>query len=78
MRVLRSALGRYRGRPDRWRCQRIRQELRQHAAHTKAVAILAQYHPLARKLWLAPKDFAGETLISYPVNDEMHDVVATP
>jgi LysR family transcriptional regulator for metE and metH len=39
------------------------------------VAILAPNHPLAAKAWLTPKDFINETLISYPVDDDMLDVV---
>ncbi|MDP9141597.1 MAG: LysR family transcriptional regulator [Pseudomonadota bacterium] len=39
------------------------------------VAILAPSHPLAAKSYLTPKDFINETLISYPVDDDMLDVV---
>ncbi|PPE73446.1 LysR family transcriptional regulator [Solimonas fluminis] len=41
----------------------------------ETVAILSRKHPLAQKPWLSPQDFAGETLISYPVEDDMLDVV---
>lgn len=39
------------------------------------LAILSPKHPLARKSYLTPSDFRGEVLISYPVDDEMLDVV---
>ncbi|HEY1078247.1 MAG TPA: LysR family transcriptional regulator [Fontimonas sp.] len=39
------------------------------------VAILAPGHALAAKPWLTPRDFVDETLISYPVADDMLDVV---
>jgi len=39
------------------------------------VAVLAQDHPLAEKPWLDAADFAGETLITYPIPDDMLDVV---
>jgi LysR family transcriptional regulator, regulator for metE and metH len=35
---------------------------------------LANSHPLAAKGWIAPRDLAGETLISYPVERERLDV----
>lgn len=38
-------------------------------------AILSPRHPLAKKAWLSPGDFADETLIAYPVDEEMLDVV---
>ena len=41
----------------------------------ETVAILSPRHPLAARPWLAPPDFADECLISYPVADEMLDVV---
>ncbi|AXQ31373.1 LysR family transcriptional regulator [Solimonas sp. K1W22B-7] len=41
----------------------------------ETVAILSRSHPLAQKPWLSPQDFAGETLISYPVEDDMLDVM---
>lgn len=39
------------------------------------VAVLAADHPLAAKPWLEAADFAGETLITYPIPDDMLDVV---
>lgn len=39
------------------------------------VAVLASGHPLAQKPYLEADDFAGETLITYPVPDEMLDLV---
>lgn len=39
------------------------------------VALLAKDHPLAAKPWLEAADFADETLITYPVADEMLDLV---
>ena len=39
------------------------------------VALLANDHPLAGKPWLDAADFAADTLITYPVPDEMLDVV---
>jgi len=39
------------------------------------VALLAPGHVLADKPWLAAADFAGQTLISYPVPDQALDVV---
>lgn len=39
------------------------------------VAILAKGHPLLPKPWLDAADFAGQTLITYPVPDEMLDVI---
>lgn len=38
-------------------------------------AILSPRHPLAKKAFLSPADFADETLIAYPVDEEMLDVV---
>jgi len=38
-------------------------------------AILSPRHPLARKPYLQPADFADETLIAYPVDEAMLDVV---
>lgn len=38
------------------------------------LALLGRDHPLAGKPWLDADDFAGETLISYPVPDEMLDL----
>jgi LysR family transcriptional regulator for metE and metH len=39
------------------------------------VALLANDHPLAKKEYLTAKDFAHDTLIAYPVPDDMLDVV---
>lgn len=39
------------------------------------VAILAKGHPLTAKPWLEAADFAGQTLITYPVPDQMLDIV---
>ena len=39
------------------------------------IGLLAATHPLAQKAYLTPRDFAGETLVTYPVADEMLDVV---
>ncbi|HWT71704.1 MAG TPA: LysR substrate-binding domain-containing protein [Oxalicibacterium sp.] len=39
------------------------------------VALLANDHPLAKKEYLTAKDFANDTLITYPVPDDMLDVV---
>jgi len=41
----------------------------------QTVAILSPRHPLARKVYLEPRDFQKQTLISYPVEDAMLDVV---
>ncbi|WP_028456368.1 LysR family transcriptional regulator [Chitinilyticum litopenaei] len=39
------------------------------------VALVANDHPLAAKAWLAAEDFRDETLITYPVPDEMLDLL---
>lgn len=39
------------------------------------VAVVAQDHPLAARPWLEAADFAGETLITYPIPDDMLDLV---
>ena len=39
------------------------------------VALLAHEHALAGRAYLAAEDFAGDTLITYPVPDDMLDVV---
>jgi LysR family transcriptional regulator for metE and metH len=39
------------------------------------VALLANGHPLAARPYLEAADFAGQTLITYPVQDEMLDLV---
>ena len=41
----------------------------------ESVALMSPRHRLATKPWLAPADFAAETLITYPVDDEMLDVM---
>jgi LysR family transcriptional regulator, regulator for metE and metH len=41
----------------------------------ESVALMSPRHPLAAKGWLDAGDFAGETLITYPVPDEMLDVM---
>lgn len=38
-------------------------------------ALMAHAHPLAAKAWLTAPDFADQTLITYPVPDEMLDLV---
>lgn len=39
------------------------------------VAVMAQEHPLASKPWVDAVDFASETLVTYPIPDDMLDVV---
>lgn len=39
------------------------------------VALVANDHPLARRARLSARDFAGDTLITYPVPDRMLDLV---
>ncbi|RXZ44980.1 LysR family transcriptional regulator [Crenobacter cavernae] len=39
------------------------------------VAVLARDHPLAAKKSLTAQDFAGDTLITYPVPDDMLDLI---
>ncbi|WP_295681548.1 LysR family transcriptional regulator [uncultured Nevskia sp.] len=41
----------------------------------ETLAVLSPRHPLARKAFLEPADFGAETLISYPVDEDMLDVV---
>jgi LysR family transcriptional regulator for metE and metH len=41
----------------------------------QSVALMSPRHPLAAKSWLEAHDFANETLITYPVPDEMLDVM---
>ncbi len=41
----------------------------------ESVALMSPRHPLAAKAWLDSGDFANETLITYPVPDEMLDVM---
>ncbi len=39
------------------------------------VALLAQGHPLEARPHLTPRDFIGQTLITYPVPDDMLDIM---
>ncbi|MCX7207799.1 MAG: LysR family transcriptional regulator [Proteobacteria bacterium] len=39
------------------------------------IALIAKDHPLASKPFLSAEDFANETLISYPVPDDMLDLI---
>lgn len=39
------------------------------------VAVMAAGHPLASKPWLEARDFADETLITYPIPDDQLDLV---
>src|ERR1700735_3898266 len=41
----------------------------------ESVALMSPRHPLAAKPWLQANDFIDETLIAYPVPDEMLDVM---
>lgn len=41
----------------------------------ESVALMSPRHRLSTKIWLSPEDFAAETLITYPVADEMLDVM---
>ncbi|HLZ99314.1 MAG TPA: LysR family transcriptional regulator [Steroidobacteraceae bacterium] len=41
----------------------------------ESVALMSPRHPLASKQWLEADDFAAETLITYPVPDEMLDLM---
>ncbi len=41
----------------------------------ESVALMSPRHRLAAKPWLSAEDFASETLITYPVPDEMLDVM---
>lgn len=41
----------------------------------ESVALMSPRHPLAAKHWLEPADFAAHTLITYPVADDMLDVM---
>lgn len=47
----------------------------EHLFTYETLAILSPKHPLANSPYLQAKDFKSETLISYPVDDEMLDVV---
>lgn len=39
------------------------------------VGLVSTLHPLASKEYLTPRDFANETLLTYPVPDDMLDVI---
>jgi LysR family transcriptional regulator for metE and metH len=57
-----------------------RQEVHPHIAFSplfryESVALMSPRHRLAAKPWLEAADFASETLITYPVPDEMLDVM---
>ncbi len=41
----------------------------------ESVALMSPRHRLAARSWLDPSDFADETLITYPVPDEMLDLM---
>ena len=41
----------------------------------EVLALVAKSHPLAHKDYLTARDFAGETLITYPIPDERLDLV---
>lgn len=41
----------------------------------EVLALVAKTHPLARKSHLTARDFAGETLVTYPIPDDRIDVV---
>jgi LysR family transcriptional regulator for metE and metH len=41
----------------------------------EVLALVARRHPLARKAFLTARDFAGETLVTYPIPDERIDVI---
>ena len=41
----------------------------------ESVALMSPRHPLAAKPWLEAADFAAQTLITYPVPDDMLDVM---
>jgi LysR family transcriptional regulator, regulator for metE and metH len=42
---------------------------------SEMIALVARDHPLASKDWLDAADFAGETLITYPVPDDMLELI---
>ncbi len=42
---------------------------------SEMIGLVARDHPLAEKDWLDATDFAGETLITYPVPDDMLDLI---
>ncbi len=41
----------------------------------EVLALVAKYHPLARKPFLTARDFAHETVVTYPIPDERIDLV---
>ncbi len=41
----------------------------------EVLALLARHHPLTRKPYLTARDFANETLVTYPIPDERLDLV---
>lgn len=47
----------------------------EHLFTYETIAILAPDHPLADRDHLTPRDFLSDTLISYPVDDAMIDVI---
>lgn len=47
----------------------------EHLFTYETLAIVSPRHAFAQKAYLQPQDFIGETLISYPVDDAMLDVV---
>jgi LysR family transcriptional regulator, regulator for metE and metH len=47
----------------------------EHLFSYETLAIMSPHHRYAEKEYLQPRDFATETLISYPVEDDMLDVV---
>lgn len=41
----------------------------------EVIGLVSYLHPLAEKDYLTPRDFANETLVTYPVPDDMIDVI---
>jgi LysR family transcriptional regulator for metE and metH len=41
----------------------------------EVLALLSRHHPLTRKPYLTARDFAAETLVTYPIPDERLDLV---
>ena len=41
----------------------------------EVLALLSRHHPLTRKTYLTARDFAAETLVTYPIPDERLDLV---
>ncbi|MDO8413290.1 MAG: LysR family transcriptional regulator [Gallionellaceae bacterium] len=39
------------------------------------IGLVSCLHPLAAKAYLTPRDFAAETLVTYPVPDDMLDII---